>query len=78
MGRVMTEALVPTSKKPKIILTIVMDGAGDRSTDAWPDAWPIIKGLAARGVAVYATRRSRSSNRDGRLSRRDRNRRLSP
>ena len=32
MGRVMTEALVPTSKRPKVILTIVMDGAGGRST----------------------------------------------
>jgi len=50
MGRVMTEALVPTSKKPKIILTIVMDGGGRSLYDAWPDAWPVIKGLAARGV----------------------------
>jgi len=28
MGRVMTEALVPTAKRPKVILTIVMDGGG--------------------------------------------------
>jgi predicted AlkP superfamily pyrophosphatase or phosphodiesterase len=50
MGRVMAEALAPTSKKPKVILTIVMDGGGRSLYDAWPDAWPAIKGLAARGV----------------------------
>jgi len=50
MGRVMTEALVPTSKRPKVILTIVMDGGGRTLYEAWPDAWPVIKGLAARGV----------------------------
>ena len=50
MGRVMTEALVPTSKRPKVILTIVMDGGGRSLYEAWPDAWPVIKGLAARGV----------------------------
>ena len=50
MGRVMTDALLPTSKKPKVILTIVMDGGGRSLYDAWPDAWPVIKGLTARGV----------------------------
>ena len=50
MGRVMTEALVSTSKKPRVILTIVMDGGGRSLYDAWPHAWPVIKGLAARGV----------------------------
>jgi predicted AlkP superfamily pyrophosphatase or phosphodiesterase len=50
MGRVMTEALVPTSKRPRVILTIVMDGGGRSLYEAWPDAWPVIKGLAARGV----------------------------
>jgi len=50
MGRVMTEALVPTSRRPKVILTIVMDGGGRTLYEAWPDAWPVIKGLAARGV----------------------------
>jgi predicted AlkP superfamily pyrophosphatase or phosphodiesterase len=50
MGRVMNEALVPTSKRPRVILTIVMDGGGRSLYEAWPDAWPVIKGLAARGV----------------------------
>jgi predicted AlkP superfamily pyrophosphatase or phosphodiesterase len=50
MGRVMTEALIPTSKKPKVILTIVMDGGGRSLYEAWPDAWPVIKSLAARGA----------------------------
>ena len=50
MGRVMTEALVPTSKRPKVILTIVMDGGGRSLYEAWPEAWPVIRGLSARGV----------------------------
>jgi predicted AlkP superfamily pyrophosphatase or phosphodiesterase len=50
MGRVMSEALVPTTKRPRVILTIVMDGGGRSLYEAWPDAWPVIKGLAARGV----------------------------
>ena len=50
MGRVMTEALVPTSRQPKVILTVVMDGGGRRLYETWPDTWPVIKGLAARGV----------------------------
>jgi len=50
MGRVMTEALVPTSKRPTVILTIVMDGGGRSLYNAWPDAWPVIKSLATRGV----------------------------
>ena len=49
MGRVMTEALVPTSKKPRVILTIVMDGGGRLLYDAWPDAWPV----AATARSVY-------------------------
>jgi hypothetical protein len=47
---VMAEALAPTSKKPKVILTIVMDGGGQLLYETWPDAWPVIKRLAARGV----------------------------
>ena len=50
MGRVMAEALVPPSKRPQVILTIVMDGGGRSLYEAWPDAWPVIKGLAARGA----------------------------
>ena len=50
MGRVMSEALVPTSKRPRVILTVVMDGGGRSLYDAWPEAWPVIKGLARRGV----------------------------
>src|SRR5260370_16660002 len=46
----MTEAIIPPSKKPRVILTVVMDGGGRSLYDAWPDAWPVIKSLAARGV----------------------------
>jgi hypothetical protein len=50
MGRVMSEALVSSAKHPRAILTIVMDGGGLSLYRAWPDAWPVIAGLAARGV----------------------------
>ncbi len=50
MGRVMTEALLPTAKRPRVILTVVMDGGGRLLYETWPDAWPVIRGLAARGV----------------------------
>src|SRR5262245_33790065 len=50
MGRVMTEALVSTTKRPRVILTCVMDAGGRSLYEAWPDAWPQIKGLAARGA----------------------------
>ena len=46
----MAEALVPTSKRLKVILTIVLDGGGRSLYEAWPDAWPVIKDLAARAV----------------------------
>ena len=50
MGRVMTEALVSSAKRPRAILTIVIDGGGLSLYRAWPDAWPVIAGLSARGV----------------------------
>ncbi len=56
MGRVMSEALVPTTKRPKVILTIVFDGGGRSLYEAWPDAWPVIRGLAARGVEYMDTK----------------------
>ena len=46
----MAEALVGGSGHPKVILTIVMDGGGLDLYRAWPDAWPTIAALAARGV----------------------------
>jgi len=50
MGRVMTEALVPTTKRPRVILTVVMDAGGRTLYEAWPDARQVIRGLAARGA----------------------------
>lgn len=56
MGRVMTEALVPTPKRPRVILTVVVDGGGRLLYETWPDAWPVIKRLAARGVEYTEAR----------------------
>ena len=77
MGRVMAEALVPTSKRPRVILTIVMDGGGRSLYEAWPDAWPVIKGLTAQGVEYTDAKVTQLENRDGRLSCRHRDRGLS-
>jgi len=50
MGKSMTEVLVKSAQRPMVILTVVIDGGGRALFRTWPDAWPNIKGLAARGV----------------------------
>jgi hypothetical protein len=42
-GRVLDEALLPRDERngtPRLILTIVWDGAGDNALERWPEAWP--------------------------------------
>ncbi len=46
----MTEALVGSAKRPRVIFTVVMDGGGLTLYRTWPDAWPSIAALAAWGV----------------------------
>ena len=77
MGRVMTEALVPTTKKPKVILTIVMDGGGRSLYDGLARRLARHQGPRRAGCRVHGREGHAARNRDGRLPRRDRNRRLS-
>lgn len=50
MGRVMSEALVNNSNRPRVIFTVIIDGAGRSVYRTWPDALAHDQRLAARGV----------------------------
>lgn len=52
-GHVLDEALLSNDLRqepPKLIVTVVWDGAGDVSLDRWPDAWPNLRSLAEQGT----------------------------
>lgn len=52
-GRVLEEALLPQEQRngvPRLIVTVVWDGAGDNALARWPDAWPNLEGLLARAA----------------------------
>jgi hypothetical protein len=52
-GQPMTEALLPEGDRaepPRIILTLVWDGAGRNVLSEWPDAWPNLRGLMREGT----------------------------
>lgn len=51
-GEPFHEALVETtSEPPRLIVTVVWDGAGTNVLRRWPDAWPYLKRLARRGTS---------------------------
>jgi arylsulfatase A-like enzyme len=50
-GRVLDEALASGSSTPRLVVTIVWDGAGDNALGAHPRAWPFLRTLAARGTS---------------------------
>jgi hypothetical protein len=52
-GRVLTRALLPEGERagpPKLLVTLVWDGAGRNVLDQWPDDWPFLASLIERGV----------------------------
>jgi hypothetical protein len=52
-GNVLTEALVPQGERPRpprLIVTLIWDGAGRNVLDEWPDDWPNLKGLIPQGA----------------------------
>ena len=52
-GRVLTPALLPDGERagpPKLLVTLVWDGAGRNVLDQWPDDWPFLASLIERGV----------------------------
>jgi predicted AlkP superfamily pyrophosphatase or phosphodiesterase len=50
-GRVLDEALVDAEGRPKLIVTLVWDGAGINVLERWPDEWPFLKSLETRGTS---------------------------
>jgi hypothetical protein len=53
-GRVLEEALLPAEERngvPRLIFTLVWDGGGDNILKQWPDSWPHLKHLIAKGAS---------------------------
>ena len=49
-GEPMTEAVLPGSDPPKLILTVVWDGGGIDVLDTYPASWPRVERLLPKGV----------------------------
>jgi Type I phosphodiesterase / nucleotide pyrophosphatase len=49
-GRPMTEAILAGQDPPKVVVTVVWDGAGRNVLEAYPNAWPGLRGLIPQGV----------------------------
>ncbi|MGH2735065.1 MAG: alkaline phosphatase family protein, partial [Actinomycetota bacterium] len=50
-GRVLGEALARGAPPPRLVLTIVWDGAGDNLLEAHPKSWPYLRSLMRAGVS---------------------------
>lgn len=54
-GRPLTEVLVPAERRseaPRLIVTLVWDGAGRNVLDAWPGQWPNLRSLIPQGAWI--------------------------
>lgn len=49
-GRVLTESLLDTSQRPRLVVSIVWDGAGWNTLRAHPERWPFLGSLMKRGT----------------------------
>ena len=49
-GHALRDALVPAAGPPKLIVTVVWDGAGRDVLSAWPNAWPYLGSLIDQGA----------------------------
>ena len=52
-GHVLAPVLLPDGERagpPKLLVTLVWDGAGRNVLDEWPEDWPFLAGLIDRGV----------------------------
>ncbi len=49
-GQPLTEAIGPAADPPKLILTVVWDGAGINVLEQYPRAWPVVKALIPNGA----------------------------
>jgi hypothetical protein len=65
-GRVLQEALLPPDERngsPRLIFTIVWDGAGRNVLRRWPRNWPVLRSVMSRGASYRsATVASHPSN----------------
>jgi arylsulfatase A-like enzyme len=62
-GRVLSEALAPRSPSPRLVVTIVWDGAGDNALEAHKRSWPFLRSLGTKGTSfARATVGSTPSN----------------
>lgn len=52
-GEPLTEALLPPEERtpPRLMVTVVLDGAGWDVLDKWPDAWPYLAEIMSRGTS---------------------------
>lgn len=53
-GRPMEEALLPPGERdgpPPLVVTLIWDSAGVNVLEEWPDAWPHLRSLMARGAS---------------------------
>lgn len=54
-GRPLTDVLVPASERrapPRLIVTLVWDGAGRNVLDEWPEEWPNLRSLVPQGAWI--------------------------
>lgn len=51
-ARSIDEILAPTTRTPRLIVTVSIDGGGWNVLDEWPDATPFLRGLMDRGTNV--------------------------
>jgi len=49
-GAPLTEALVPSTDRPKLVVVLVWDGAGRAVLDEWPNAWPELHATIEQGT----------------------------
>lgn len=54
-GRALTDVLVPLDERrgpPRLIVTLIWDGAGRNVLEEWPDEWPNLRSLVPQGAWV--------------------------
>jgi hypothetical protein len=49
-GTALPEALPIGNEPPRLVLVVVIDGAGWNLLMTWPDDWPVLEGLISQGV----------------------------
>jgi hypothetical protein len=56
-GRSLTDVLVPADRRrgtPRLLVTLIWDGAGSNVLEEWPDDWPNLRSLIPQGAWIEA------------------------